>query len=144
MEYQKIKEKTVKLNGREVFIEEIREIEGLSSNTYEINNSQTYSSQAIFGAILEVEAREKSGENLNFFQKLLQVFGLFVFQIHFMNEFRFGMPMGFRKFGYHKCSFFVELMFGRRAFVMELVFADKNVYKDGIFPAENVNLKRLI
>ena len=143
MDYEKLKGKTVKLNNREVEIETIREIEGIHSNTYEINSSYTYSSEAIFAAIIEVEAKEISGKKLSFFEKLKMRFGIFTYKIIFNNELRFGSPLVFRKYGYHKCSIFLELSLGSRAYVLEFVFRDKNLYKSGVFPRGNIDLKKI-
>ena len=144
MEYEKLKGKTVKLNKREVHVEKIREIEGFGPNTYEINDNYTYSTDAIFMAIIEVESAERSDEKLGFFGSLKRKFGLFVYKKTLVNFSRFGSPIGVRYYGHHKCAFFVELWLGKKAYVIEFVFRDKNLYKDGVYPKENINLKKVV
>lgn len=144
MDYQKLIGKTVKLNERDVLVEKIREIEGIHSNTYEVNDSYTYSTNAIFMAVIEVEVSERKNEVQGFFQKLLATFGIFIFSMYNPNEVRLGSPMGFRNYGHHKCSFFIEFHFGSKCRVIEFVFKDKNVYKDGIYPNGNINLKKIL
>lgn len=144
MDYQKLIGKVVTLNKNEVHVDSIREMDGLFSNHYEVNNEYTYSSNAIFGAILDLEAKERQGQNLGFFAKLLSRFGVFLWKRVHTNEVRICSLLGVRKYGYHKCSVFAEMHVGKACYVFEFVFNDKERYREGIYPCENVSMIKLL
>jgi hypothetical protein len=148
MDYEYLKNKDIQIGGRKIHVKKIEErlVNPYTKEVKYLVNDDQYSTTDVGLAISRLKRKEKEEEyeRMNFFQKLLSNWGIFVWKYIFMNESRFGIPFGFRNYAGKPAAFYIEVNLGKFAWNLELVFKHKVEYENGVMPFTNCPLKKVV
>jgi hypothetical protein len=148
MDYKILKGREIEIRGESVTVESIDECENSYTGVvfYRINDRIRADQHTVLlqvnRAKREITKSEKS--NLGFFARLLQVYGIFMWRIIHESNTRFGTVFGKRDYGFHTCSIFLEVNFGRKSWTIEFVYNDKQEFENGVLPYVTCPLKKIL